>query len=74
MLLDRQGPGGVKIVTTSSTGKTGATGRSLICRRPSWPESDAAFPSRAAEPGPQAHVAVKISPFANSKMSSQLKS
>ena len=32
MLLDGQGPGGVKIVTTSSTGKTGATGCPFVSR------------------------------------------
>jgi hypothetical protein len=32
MLLDGQGPGGVRIVTTSSTGKTGATGCPFVSR------------------------------------------
>jgi len=46
MLLDGQGPGGVKIVTTSSTGKNGMTGRPFVCRRPSPPVPDAAGPSQ----------------------------
>ena len=42
VLLDGQGPGGVKIVTTDTTGKTGTAGCSFDCRRPSRPGSDAA--------------------------------
>jgi len=41
-LLSQQGPGGVKIVTTDTTGKTAATSRSFVCRRRSRPGPDAA--------------------------------
>ena len=41
--LDGRGPGGVKIVTTDPTGKTGATGCSSIPDRRAKIESDAAF-------------------------------
>jgi hypothetical protein len=33
MFANGQGPGGVKFITTSSTGKVGTTGRSFVCRR-----------------------------------------
>jgi hypothetical protein len=42
------GAGGVKIVTTDTTGKIGTAGCSFICRRRSRPGSDAAFPRSRA--------------------------
>ena len=40
---DQVGPGGVKIVTTDTTGKVGTAGCSFVWRRQSRPRSDAAF-------------------------------
>jgi len=39
----REGPGGVKIVTTNPAGKTDAAGCPFVCRRRSRPRSDAAL-------------------------------